>query len=228
MKQRSFHLFAVFSLLSITSFSFGMQPKQAVIHGRQAYVENRYSDDVCLFKPSELRTMTKYRVEGKEYTYTQIGTLPNYKARFYVFRKTDDDQLLLLRQKDGSFLITHKITDFSKRDWILIQDSESNNNNNNFFGPYVSYDNYDDSNDESDESDDGSNNVPPKRERESLPLSSFLGQYEAFKQEYPGQVRVAWNGVYALVTLGILKKTYGWCFGSKKGASKKVPSRNVR
>ncbi len=213
MKQKSFHLFALLSLLSISSFSFGMERRQAAMHGRPAYIMNRYSSDNELFKPSNLPLNKKYELDGKLYTYRGEGNyaIGRQTVSLHKFYKIDDDQLLLDNQSDGSFLITYAVTDRSNSKWISIGQGSNCNNSSSTWSENCN---------DGDEGEGFEGNEPS--------LCTFLlERYKQYDERHPWKAR---GGVVVatLGTLWVLKKTYCWCFGSKKAASKKAPLSNRR
>lgn len=121
MKQKFFHLLALLFLLSISSISFGMD-------GRVAYSESEYSSVKVRFQPLELQQDKEYRIEGKLYTYKGRLSYCDPEGNITVgdhFHRLDD-QLLLVVQNDGSFLITHEKNGTHKS----VYNTVSNSNNN--------------------------------------------------------------------------------------------------
>ncbi len=208
MKQRSFHLLALLSLLSISSFSFGM--KQSPVRGRVAYVEKRgighlFDGRLMVhFEPENLEYGSKYKIEGEKYTYEGRVTLQDGTGGNLFFCTNDAQGRLVLDQKGGIYLITHEC----KNGCLVPVD----NNCNNSSGVHV---------------DKGRDSGGLDEKGDPSLFTLLSKKYKAYEAVHPWRVKVGW-GVATLGTLWMLKKTYCWCFGSKKDASKKASLRNRR
>ena len=188
MKQRYFHLLALLSLLSISSFSFGMQ--ESPVRGRIAYVEKEGVEQIfegrpmVHFKPENLEAGSEYKIEGKEYMYQMQVTLEEGGTCDLFFCMNDAQDQLGLKQEGGIYLITHEY-----KNGCLVP---VNNNKNN---PSEIHDNQGDNSDGLPDKGSGpsflsavlaeihdnqGDNLPDKGSYPSF-LSAVLGRYKTYK-----------------------------------------------
>ncbi len=209
MNRRFLTLLSLF--VSISSFSFGAEP--AVQTGGVCVGSPGGGE---IFTKENLRKNSTYQIDGISYYYR--GVYSDDK-NLLIFTRSSDDQLLLKanNQLGSPFLLTHRLhtTERGERVFGPVGQIDRHTSSDN--------DDYSDNDDDDDESDDDSDDVP----RNSGEGSSLWQKGKRCYQRHPWRVK-AGLGIAALGTLWGLKKTYCWCFGTKKDAHKKTLLRNRR